>query len=89
LGAKHGKRKRGVLFLFLPLLILLTSCSNNFALNLMINKGDFLKSKSEIIIDKYEIKSKNGFFSRIDFDLKEGRVDWEITTPKVDVVFKG
>ncbi|MBU3143866.1 hypothetical protein [Clostridium sp. CF012] len=84
-----GKKNRVVLCLFLPLLLMLISCSNNRTLNLSINKGDFSKSKSEVVTSKYEIKSTDGFFSRIDFDLNEGKVDWEITGPKGEAVFKG
>jgi hypothetical protein len=85
-----GKIKKRVLFLCLPLFILmLISCSNNRALNLKDDKGDFSKSASKILTSKYEIKSTDDFFSRIDFDLKEGKVDWEITNPKGEVVFKG
>ena len=43
-----GKKNRVVLCLFLPLLLMLISCSNNRTLNLSLNKGDFSKSKSEV-----------------------------------------
>lgn len=82
-------KNRVLLLLFLPVLLMLISCSNNKALNLSVNKGDFLKSKSEVMTNKYKIKSNDGFFCRIDFDLKEGKVDWEITNPKGEIVFKG
>jgi hypothetical protein len=82
------KKNIGVLFLFVPLLLMLVSCSNNRVLNLKDDKGDFSKS-TNIMTSKYEIKSTDDFFSRIDFDLKEGKVDWEITNPKGEVVFKG
>jgi len=75
------------LFLFLPVFLMLLSC--NRALNLKVDKGDFSKSKSEVMTSKYQIKSTDGFFSRIDFELTEGKVDWEITDPKGDAVFKG
>jgi hypothetical protein len=88
MGGNMGKKNRVVLCLFLPLLLLI-SCSNNRALNLSINKGEFSKSKSEVVTSKYEIKSTDGFFSRIDFELNEGKVDWEITDPKGEVIFKG
>jgi len=66
---------------------MLISC--NRTLNLKVDKGEFLKSKSEIMTSNYQIKSTDGFFSRIDFELNEGRVDWEITGPKGEAVFKG
>ena len=84
-----GKKNIIVLCLFLPLILMLISCSNNKVLNLSVNKGDFSKSKSEVITSKYELKSTDGFFSRIDFDLNEGKVDWEIIGPKSQAVFKG
>jgi len=83
------RKNKVLLLLFLPLLLLLISCSNNKALNLKNDKGDFSKSTSKIITSKYEIKSAKDFFSTIDFDLKEGKVDWEITNPKGLIVFKG
>ncbi|MBZ9625999.1 hypothetical protein G9F71_024655 [Clostridium sp. FP2] len=84
-----NKRFR-VLYLLFSLLLLLTSCSNkSVVLNLKVNNGDFSKSKSEIITSEYELKSNGGFFSRIDFDLKEGKVDWQITNSKGEIVFKG
>jgi len=81
------KKKNRLLFLLLPLLIMLISC--NRALNLKVDKGEFSKSKSEVMTSEYQIKSTDGFFSRIDFELNEGKVDWEITGPKGEAVFKG
>ena len=81
------KKNRLLLFLFLPLFLMLISC--NRGLNLKVDNGEFSKSKSEVMTSKYQIKSTDGFFSRIDFELNEGKVDWEITDPKGDAVFKG
>lgn len=84
-----GKIKKGVLFLFLSLLILLTSCSITPALNISENKGNFLKSKSETITSTYKINYSGDFFINLNFGLKEGKVDWKITNPKGDIVFQG
>ena len=70
-------------------LVILTSCSKSSPIKLTEQEGKFLKPNSEIISNKYEIKSNNGFFASIDFDLKEGKVEWEIVNPKGEVVFKG
>ena len=82
------KKNIGVLLLFVPLLLMLISCSNIFVLNTKDDKGDFSKLTSNIM-SKYEIKSTDDFFSNIKFDLKVGKVDWEITNPKGEVEFKG
>lgn len=78
-----------LLFLFLPLLLLLISCSYNKPLKVKEDTGDFSKSTATVLASKYEIKSTDDFFIRIDFDLKEGKVDWQITSPKGELIFKG
>jgi hypothetical protein len=87
-GGMKLKRKIISLILWFFSLILLTSCSNN-PIHLTKNEGKFSKSNTEIISTKYEMKSTRGFFSSIDFELKEGSVEWEIINPKGDVVFQG
>jgi hypothetical protein len=82
------KKKNFALILWFFSLLLLTSCSSN-PIHLTENEGKFSKSNTEIISTKYEMKSTRGFISSIDFELKEGRVEWEIINPKGDVVFQG
>jgi len=89
MGINMKNKNRLILFLFLPLFLMLISCDRQLALNLKVDKGDFSKSKSEVMTSKYELKSTNGFFTRIDFDLQEGKVDWEIIGPKGEAIFKG
>jgi hypothetical protein len=35
------------------------------------------------------LKVTNGFFASMDFDIKEGQVDWEIIDPKGNTAFAG
>jgi hypothetical protein len=47
-----------LLFLLIPLLLMLISCSNNRKLNLKTDKGNFLKSKSGVMKSTYEKVNK-------------------------------
>ena len=68
------KKNSNIIFMILALVIL-TSCSKSSPIKLTEQEGKFLKPNSEIISNKYEIKSNDGFFASIDFDLKEGKVE--------------
>lgn len=81
--------KKSILILCLLVFIILTSCSKNKPINYTKQEGKFSKSNTETISNKYEMKYTNGFSAAIDFDLKEGKVDWEILNPKAEVVFSG
>lgn len=82
-------KKYRMFFLLFFLLLLLTSCSITPALNISEDKGDFSKSKSETIKSTYEINYSGGLFIRLNFGLKEGKVDWKIINPKGDIAFQG
>jgi hypothetical protein len=47
------------------------------------------ENESDAIISKYTINSESGFCSAIDFEITKGKVEWEITNPKGEIVFKG
>jgi hypothetical protein len=51
--------------------------------------GDFIKTKSDTITKEYRIRVTNGFSASIDFDINEGKVEWEIIDPEGDVAFTG
>jgi hypothetical protein len=53
------------------------------------NDGKFINSKSDTIMCEYTMNSNEGFYLSIDFELKEGRVNWELLDPKGTVAFKG
>jgi hypothetical protein len=67
--------------------LLLTGCSSDITFTK--DNGEFSKTKSDVITSGYKIKSTDGFFSSIDFELKEGKVELQIINPKGTVVFEG
>ncbi len=81
-----GNKKIGIL-LFLVIFIL-TSCSYS-SIKYNTNEGKFAKSKLDTISVNYTAKSNRGFYASLDFELTDGKVDWEILNPKDEPVFKG
>jgi hypothetical protein len=72
---------------------MLTSCTSR-SLNYGTIKntevgGKFIKINTDIITNEYEVEVTNGFSASIDFDIKEGKVDWEIINPKGTIIFAG
>ncbi len=88
-----GKNINLVLPLILWLMLILISCAyrplNYAPINQKKISGDLSKTKSESITIDYEIKVQNGFSASIDFEIKEGKVDWEIVNSIGNIVFAG
>jgi hypothetical protein len=82
--------KSGVLALLaLVLIIFIVSSCFNEPINVTKNEGTFSKTNTDIITNEYNIKSNKGFYAEIDFNLIEGKVQWEIVDPKGEKVFMG
>ena len=82
-----GNKKKLLLISLLSLVFMLTSCS--YKITETINEGNLTKSGSDTITVDYFIRHKEGFPASLDFELTSGKVDWEITNPKDETVFKG
>jgi len=82
-----GNKKKLLLISLLSLVFMLTSCS--YKITQTINEGNLIKSRSDTITVDYFIRHKEGFPASLDFELTSGKVDWEITNPKDETVFKG
>ena len=82
-----GNKKKLLLISLLSLVFMLTSCS--YKITQTINEGDLIKSRFDTITVDYFIRHKEGFPASLDFKLTSGKVDWEITNPKEETVFKG
>lgn len=67
---------------------MLTSCSYR-EITETINEGNLTKSSSDTITVDYFIRHKKGFPALLYFELISGKVDWEITNPKNETIFKG
>jgi hypothetical protein len=80
-------KKKLLLISLLSLIFILASCS--YKITETINEGNLTKSSSETIIVDYFIRHKKGFPALLYFELTSGKVDWEITNPKDETVFKG
>lgn len=83
-----GNKKNLLLISLLILVSIFTSCSYR-KITETINEGTLAKSSSDSITVEYFIRHKEGFLAALDFELKSGKVDWEITNPKDKTVFKG
>jgi len=53
------------------------------------NGGSLSKSNSQTITINYTYTSNNNLSASLDFELTDGKVDWEIMNPKKETVFKG
>lgn len=62
---------------------------SNRSIKITTNEGEFSKLKSDTITVNYTAKSNKGFFASLDFELIDGKVDWEIVDSKNKPVFKG
>lgn len=82
------KSKLYSLFLFLLFAFIITSCSNN-PITFFKKEGKLVKSNSDTISIEFEEGSKGDFYAYVEFQLKEGRVDWEIVNSKEEALFKG
>lgn len=89
-------KRKIVVLLFLATFFVLTllSCSKNTETGYTpiickTSKGNFQKSESDTIIEEYSKKTDENFFVSLDFDLTEGKVDWEIVNPNGEIVYKG
>ena len=83
------KNKINITFALIAILITtLTACSNS-KIKYTVGEGKFEKSSKDIIETEYNNKSDHGFFALIDFDLTEGKVDWEIVQPNGEITHKG
>lgn len=82
------KSKPYFLFLFLLFAFITTSCSNN-PITFFKKEGKLAKSNSDTIDIEFEEGSKGDFYAYVEFQLKEGRVDWEIVNSKEEALFKG
>jgi len=82
-----GNKKSLILISLLTLIFMFTSCSNS-QIRFSTNEGQFSKSTEDITVG-FTIKSSKGFYSYLDFELTDGKVDWEIINPKNEPVFKG
>jgi hypothetical protein len=82
-----------VLSLTICLVFILSSCSLMPGYYNPIKQeemnGDFEKAKSDTITREYKIKVTDGFSASMDFDIKEGEVNWEIIDPKGNIAFAG
>ena len=74
-----------LIFLMISVLIL-TSC---MGIKYTTNGGTFTKSESNDITAGFMSESTKGFYVSLDFELSDGRVDWEIRNPQNELVFKG
>lgn len=83
-----GNKKNLLLISLLTLVFIVTSCSYR-KITETINEGNFTKSSSDSITVDYFIKHKEGFPASLDFELTSGSIDWEITNPEDETVFKG
>jgi hypothetical protein len=83
-----GNKKNLLLISMLILVFMFTSCSYR-KITETINEGSLTKSSSNTITVDYFIRHKEGFPASLDFELTSGKVDWEITNPKDETVFKG
>jgi hypothetical protein len=83
-----GNKKNLLLISLLTLVFIFTSCSYR-KITETINKGNLTKSSSNSITVDYFIRHKEGFLAALDFELTSGEVNWEITNPKDETVFKG
>ncbi|MBZ9686307.1 YgdI/YgdR family lipoprotein [Clostridium estertheticum] len=83
-----NNKKFTILISALTLIFILTACSNS-PIKVSTNEGKFSKSNSDTITVDYFIRHKEGFPASLDFELTSGKVDWEITNPKDETVFKG
>ena len=54
-----------------------------------VNEGQIQKSDTESIEVKYNRKSSSSFYVSLDFELQEGRIDWEILNPEGQTEFAG
>jgi hypothetical protein len=79
-----------MVFLF-PIFSILVSCApiNVKPINYTTNEGKFSKTDTKTITIDFKINSTEGFYASIDFDLTEGKVEWEIINPKGEKVFTG
>ena len=83
-----SNKKNLLLISILILVFIFTSCSYR-KITETINEGKLAKSSSDSITVDYVIRHKEGFLASLDFELTAGKVDWEITNPKDETVFKG
>ncbi|MBU3112720.1 hypothetical protein [Clostridium lacusfryxellense] len=81
-----GYKKNWLLISLLALVFMITSCSSG--LNFSTIAGQFSKTTDKIAVE-YNNKSAKDFYASLDFDLTEGKVEWEIVNSKNDPVFKG
>ncbi len=53
------------------------------------NEGVFSESSGNTMTATYTSKSTVGFYASLDFELKAGKVDWEIVNPKNKTIYSG
>lgn len=79
-----------LIFLLMISSILISCSSTNYnPINYTSNEGNFSKTKHDTIINEYQIDSNKGFYASIDFNLTEGKVDWEIVNSNEVTIFEG
>jgi hypothetical protein len=83
-----SNKKKWIVISLLTITFLLAYCTEGQRTEDM-NEGKLSKSNSDITTLEYTRKSKKVFVASLDFELTEGKVDWEIVNPKNKVVFKG
>jgi len=81
-----GYKKNWLLISLLALVFMITSCSSGLKFSTIA--GQFSKTTDKIAVE-YNNKSTKGFYASLDFELTEGKVEWEIVNSKNEPVFKG
>jgi hypothetical protein len=83
-------KKISMVFLLL-LSLMLAACApmNSKPRHYTTNEGKLSKSDTKLITLDYKINSTEGFYASIDFDITDGKVEWEITNPKGEMAFSG
>lgn len=62
---------------------------NSWPTHAVVDSGTFTKENSQEIAFNYSEYSRRGFSVYLDFNIKDGTIDWQIIDPKGKIILKG
>lgn len=87
---KKNKKKLIIITAFLAIISLpIINLLDPVQTHAFKDTGTFVKENSQEIKINYSDYSRRGFSVYLDFRIKDGKIDWKITNPKGEIIFKG